>query len=59
MLFWSAVVNGFIAVPLLIGITLTGNHAATMGRWRNGPLSNAWMVFTIVVMAAAAIGLVL
>jgi NRAMP (natural resistance-associated macrophage protein)-like metal ion transporter len=59
MLFWSAIVNGFIAVPLLIGITLTGNHAAIMGRWRNGPLSNAWMVFTIVVMAAAAIGLVL
>jgi NRAMP (natural resistance-associated macrophage protein)-like metal ion transporter len=58
MLFWSAVVNGFVAVPLLIGIALTGNHREMMGRWRNGRASNAWIVITIVLMAAAAIGLV-
>jgi len=57
MLFWSAIVNGFVAVPLLIGIALTGNHAV-MGRWRNGRASNAWMALTIVLMTAAAIGLV-
>jgi NRAMP (natural resistance-associated macrophage protein)-like metal ion transporter len=57
MLFWSAIVNGFVAVPLLIGIALTGNHAI-MGRWRNGRASNAWIALTIVLMAAAAIGLV-
>jgi NRAMP (natural resistance-associated macrophage protein)-like metal ion transporter len=57
MLFWSAIVNGFVAVPLLIGIALTGNHAV-MGQWRNGRAANAWITLTIVLMAAAAIGLV-
>ena len=56
MLFLSAVVNGFVAVPLLIGIAVTGNHRAVMGRWRNGWASNIWMVVTIVLMGAAAIG---
>jgi NRAMP (natural resistance-associated macrophage protein)-like metal ion transporter len=57
MLFWSAVVNGFVAVPLLIGVALAGNHRV-MGRWRNGRGSNAWIGLTIALMAAAAIGLV-
>jgi NRAMP (natural resistance-associated macrophage protein)-like metal ion transporter len=59
MLFWSAVVNGFVAVPLLIGIALAGNHREMMGRWKNGRWSNLWIGFTIALMAAAAIGLVL
>ncbi|HTD33863.1 MAG TPA: Nramp family divalent metal transporter [Candidatus Elarobacter sp.] len=58
MLFWSAVVNGFVAVPLLIGIALAGNHREMMGRWKNGRASNAWIVVTILLMGAAAIGLV-
>jgi NRAMP (natural resistance-associated macrophage protein)-like metal ion transporter len=58
MLFWSAVVNGFVAVPLLVGVALTANHAKLMGRWRNGRAANAWITLTIALMAAAAIGLV-
>ncbi len=58
MLFWSAVVNGFVAVPLLIGIALAGNHREMMGRWKNGRASNVWIVVTILLMGAAAIGLV-
>ena len=58
MLFWSAVVNGFVAVPLLIGIAFAGNHRS-MGRWRNGRGSNVWIGLTIILMGAAAIGLVL
>ncbi len=58
-LFWSAVVNGFVAVPLLIGIVVTANRRDVMGRWKNGRGSNAVMLVTIVLMAAAAIGLVL
>jgi len=58
MLFWSAVVNGFVAVPLLVGVALTGNNATMMGKWRNGFTSNAWMVLTIALMALAAIGLI-
>ncbi len=58
MLFWSAVVNGFVAVPLLIGIVIVGNHRRMMGTWRNKRASNAWMIVTIVLMACAAIGVV-
>jgi NRAMP (natural resistance-associated macrophage protein)-like metal ion transporter len=57
-LFWSAVVNGFVAVPLLIGVAVTGNRREIMGRWRNGRASNVWMILTIVLMALAAAGLV-
>src|SRR5581483_4674112 len=58
-LFWSAVVNGFVAVPLLVGVLVAGNRGDLMGRWRNGRLSNVLVAITIVVMAAAAIALVL
>lgn len=59
MLFWSAIVNGFVAVPLLAGVLLTGMRRDVMGEWRNGRLSNGWMIATIVLMGAAAVGLVL
>ncbi len=58
-LFWSAVVNGFVAIPLLIGIVLTGNRTDVMGRWRNGRRSQIWLWMTIVLMTIAAIGVVL
>jgi Mn2+/Fe2+ NRAMP family transporter len=57
-LFWSAVVNGFVAIPLLIGVLLTGNRHAVMGRWVNGRRSQAWLCVTIVLMTFAAIGVV-
>jgi NRAMP (natural resistance-associated macrophage protein)-like metal ion transporter len=58
-LYWSAVVNGFVAIPLLIGVVLTGNSADMMGRWRNGLRSQIWLWITIVLMTVAAIGVVL
>lgn len=57
-LFWSAVVNGFVAVPLLIAIAITSNRRVLMGEWRSGRVSNMWMIATIVLMTLAAIGLV-
>jgi NRAMP (natural resistance-associated macrophage protein)-like metal ion transporter len=57
-LFWSAVVNGFVAVPLLVGVLLTADRPAVMGRWINGLWSRIWMVVTIVLMTLAAIGVV-
>ena len=57
-LFWSAVVNGLVAVPLLIGIAIAGNHRKLMGRWRNGRAANVWIVVTIVLMTAAALGMI-
>ena len=58
-LYWSAVVNGFVAIPLLIGVVLTGNSADMMGRWRNGLRSQIWLWITIVLMTVAAIGVVI
>jgi Mn2+/Fe2+ NRAMP family transporter len=57
-LFWSAVVNGFVAIPLLVGILLTANRRDLMGRWINGRASRIWMAITIVLMSIAAIGVV-
>lgn len=57
-LFWSAVVNGFVAVPLMIGILITGNHTRIMGKWKNTRTANGWMLFSIVLMGAAAVGVV-
>jgi Mn2+/Fe2+ NRAMP family transporter len=57
-LFFSAVVNGFVAVPLLIGVLVTANRRDLMGRWINGTLSRIWLAITIVLMSVAAIGVV-
>jgi NRAMP (natural resistance-associated macrophage protein)-like metal ion transporter len=57
-LFWSAVVNGFVAIPLLAGILLTGNRRAVMGEWVNRRWSQIWLVVTIVLMTFAAVGVV-
>jgi Mn2+/Fe2+ NRAMP family transporter len=57
-LFWSAVVNGFVAIPLLAGILLTANHRDLMGEWINRRWSQIWLVVTIVLMTFAAAGVV-
>jgi len=57
-LFWSAVVNGFVAIPLLAGILLTANRGTVMGQWVNRRWSQIWMVITIVLMTFAAAGVV-
>jgi Mn2+/Fe2+ NRAMP family transporter len=53
MLFWSAVINGVISVPLMVGIMWVATHKAVMGRFAvNGTLR--WLGWT----ATAAMGLV-
>jgi NRAMP (natural resistance-associated macrophage protein)-like metal ion transporter len=58
-LFWTAVINGFLAPPLLVVIMLVANNRQVMGRWTNGIWENAAGWATTAVMFAAAIGLVL
>jgi len=58
-LFWSAVVNGFVAIPLLIGVLLTANRRDLMGRWINGRASRIWLIITIALMTVAAFGVVI
>jgi NRAMP (natural resistance-associated macrophage protein)-like metal ion transporter len=56
-LFWSAVLNGVAAVPLLVVMTVIANKRSVMGKWTNTPLANAWAGLTIVLMTAAAAGM--
>ena len=56
-LFWSAVLNGVAAVPILVVMTVIANKKSIMGRWTNSRLANGWALLTIVLMTGAAIGM--
>ena len=58
-LFWTAVINGFLAPPLLVLILLMANNRTIMGRQVNGRLSNFLGWLTVALMAVAAIALIL
>jgi Mn2+/Fe2+ NRAMP family transporter len=58
-LFWTAVINGFLAPPLLVVIMLIANHKAVMGRRVNGWWENVLGWTTTAVMSAAAVALTL
>ncbi len=61
MLFWSAVLNGILAPPLLVLVILLTSRADVMGEHRNGPLLRtlgwlcvALMFFATVIMFATS-----
>ncbi len=56
-LFWTAVINGVLAPPLLVIIMLVANNKQVMGKRVNNRWSNAVGWVTTAVMFAAAIGL--
>jgi NRAMP (natural resistance-associated macrophage protein)-like metal ion transporter len=58
-LFWTAVINGFLAPPLLIVIMLIANNKEVMGDQINGRWLNILGWVTTLLMFAAAVGLVL
>lgn len=58
-LFWTAVINGFLAPPLLVVIMLIANNRTIMGERVNGFWTNVGGGVTTSVMFAAAIALVL
>lgn len=58
-LFWTAVLNGLIAPPLLLVIMLVANNRDVMGENVNGRAANIGGWAATVVMFAAAIGLLL
>ena len=58
MLFWSAVVNGVLAAPLIVLVVLLTSDRAVMGQRVNPPLLR-WLGWaTAVVMTAATVGMV-
>jgi NRAMP (natural resistance-associated macrophage protein)-like metal ion transporter len=58
-LFWTAVINGLLAPPLLVVIMLVANNKKVMGNKVNGVWTNVLGWTTAVVMFAAAIALIL
>jgi len=58
-LFWTAVINGVLAPPLLVMIMLVSNNRKIMGQRVNGKLTNFIGWTTAAVMSAAALGMFL
>jgi Mn2+/Fe2+ NRAMP family transporter len=56
-LFWSAVLNGIAAVPLIGVIAWIAADAKLMGKWRSSLLARAWGWATFVLMGAATAGM--
>ena len=56
-LFWSAVLNGVAAVPLIGIIVWIASDAKLMGKWRNSPLAAGWGWAAFALMGAAAVGM--
>ena len=58
-LFWTAVINGVVAPPLLVVVMLIANNKKVMGSRTNGHLTNVIGWLAAAVMFAAAIGMLL
>jgi Mn2+/Fe2+ NRAMP family transporter len=57
MLFWSAVVNGVLAAPLIVLVVLLTSDQTVMGKRVNPPLLR-WLGWaTAVIMTAATVGM--
>jgi Mn2+/Fe2+ NRAMP family transporter len=57
MLFWSAVVNGVLAAPLIVLVVLLTSDPTVMGKRVNPPLLR-WLGWaTAVIMTAATVGM--
>jgi Mn2+/Fe2+ NRAMP family transporter len=51
-LFWSAVINGVVAVPLMVVIVLIASRKSVMG-----PFTSSWPIVTLGWIGAAVMGL--
>ncbi len=56
-LFWSAVINGVAAVPIMVMIMLMGSRGSVMGQFTLAPWLRALGWLATLVMAVAAIGM--
>ena len=59
MLFYAAVVNGVLAPPLIVLVTLLTSDKRIMGKHTNSPLIKYLGWITAVVMVAASIAMLL
>jgi NRAMP (natural resistance-associated macrophage protein)-like metal ion transporter len=54
-LFWSAVLNGVAAVPLVYAVVHIASDAKVMGRWKSSRTARIWGWATFALMGAAAV----
>jgi len=59
MLFYSALLNGIAAPPLMVLIMLVANDVRVMGKWTNPPALNALGWTATALMIAASLGMFL
>jgi Mn2+/Fe2+ NRAMP family transporter len=59
MLFWSAVINGLLAPPLILLVILLTSSRKVMGKRVNSPLLRYLGWATFAVMTAAALGMII
>jgi Mn2+/Fe2+ NRAMP family transporter len=59
MLFWSAVLNGCLAPPLIVLVVLLTSDRHVMGERTNSPLLKILGWFTASIMALAAVVMIL
>jgi Mn2+/Fe2+ NRAMP family transporter len=57
-LYWSAVLNGVIAVPMMAAMMYVARHRGKMGDFRAGPVLSGLGWLSTAVMAAATITMV-
>lgn len=57
-LFWSAVINGVVAVPLIVAIVVLASDRALLGHWVSSVAARMWGWGTAAVMALAAVAMV-
>ncbi|HEV8131122.1 MAG TPA: divalent metal cation transporter [Acidobacteriota bacterium] len=55
MLFWTAVVNGILAPPLIVLVVLLTSDPKVMGKHTNSPLLRALGWITAILMTGAAV----
>lgn len=58
MLYYTAILNGIIAPPLMVLIILISSNPRIMGKYTNGVYTNIIGVLITLIMSAAALGLV-
>ncbi|MDQ6942876.1 MAG: Nramp family divalent metal transporter [Candidatus Eremiobacteraeota bacterium] len=57
VLFWSAVLNGVAAVPLVFAIVSIASNRNVMGRWTSSLVARIWGWLTFALMTLAAIAM--
>ncbi len=56
-LYYAAVLNGIVSVPLIFLVIRIATNAGVMGKWRSSLLAKAWAWFAFILMGAAAVAM--